>query len=146
MSDRQDDALGDVAALAAAYGADRRRWPAAGRAAAERAAGGRDGELRAVLAREDRLDAWLDAYRLPGPSAALADRVLALAPRPAQLWSRAVLWWSGLGLAGTGLAGAATGALALSLANPAPLDQQADVWSEGQTIFGEFELQGTADG
>lgn len=141
---RDQDARGRFAALAEAYGADLRRWPAAERATAEALAAG-DPAASAVLGRERRLDAWLDAYSIRAPSPALVGRVLAAAPQPALLWSRARLWWSGLGLAGVGLAGALTGALALALATPALIGHRAADLADGQTIFSTVVLDGLAD-
>lgn len=145
MQDEQDLTRDRFVALAAAYGADPRRWPAAERAAAEALLARDRADAPAVLTPEGRLDAWLDAYAVPAPSAALIDRILASAPQPALLWSRARLWWSGLGLAGVSLAGALTGALALSLATPALLDHRTVDWSDGHTIFGNVDLDRMAD-
>ncbi len=145
MRDEQDAARERFAVLAQAYGGDLRRWPAADRAAAETLLARGQADAHAVLGREGRLEAWLDTYSIPAPSAALVGRILAAAPQPALLWSRARLWWSGLGFAGVGLAGALTGALALSLATPALLDHRAADWADGQTIFGNVDLDGIAD-
>ncbi len=135
-----------IATLAEAYGADLRRWPAAEREAAQALLARGDPELRNSLARQARLDAWLDRYEVRAPSSALIGCILACAPQPALLWSRARLWWSSLGLAGVGLAGAVTGAVALSLATPVLLDHRAADWADGQTIFGEADLDGMIDG
>jgi hypothetical protein len=128
------------AALAEAYGADFDRWPSAERAAAEALLGSREAE--AILAREGRLDALLDSYRVSSARSALVGRILACAPQSALLGSRTTLWWSALGFAGIGLAGAATGALALSLATPRLLEHRSTDWAEGQTIFGAVDLGG----
>lgn len=145
MGNEQQMVQERFALLARTYGGDLRRWPAAERAAADALLARNQAVSRAVLARETRLDGRLDAYFVPTPSAALVGRILAAAPQPALLWSRARLWWSGLGFAGVGLAGALTGALALSLAAPAPFDHGAASWAEGQTIFGEVDVYGILD-
>jgi anti-sigma-K factor RskA len=132
-------------ALAETYGADLRRWPVRERAAAEALLARDRTGARAILSRHGDLDAQLDAYSVPAPSAALIARILATAPQPALLWSRARLWWSGLGLAGIGLAGAATGALALTVATPAVVDHHAVGFPDNQTIFDDIDLEWQAD-
>lgn len=144
MRDEHGMSADRFATLAEVCGADLRRWPAADRTAAKELLAGDRPDASAIVAREGRLDAWLDTYSVRAPSAALIGRVLAAAPQPALLLSRARLWWSGLGLAGIGLAGALTGALALPLATPALLDQRAAPWGDGQTIFGDVDLDGIA--
>ncbi|GLK47398.1 hypothetical protein GCM10017620_03710 [Brevundimonas intermedia] len=67
-------------ALADAYGADLRRWPASERAFAETLIAA-DPSLRAVLDQAAALDALLDASPAPTPSADLAARILAAAPK-----------------------------------------------------------------
>ncbi|NBB65412.1 hypothetical protein GVN18_39805 [Pseudomonas sp. ODNR1LW] len=66
--------------LAEAYGADLRRWPASERAFAESLLAA-DPALRAVLDEAAALDALLDASPAPTPSADLAARILAAAPK-----------------------------------------------------------------
>ena len=66
-------------ALAAAYGADRRRWPEGDRAAAEAFASAHPDLARPVLAEADALDALLHGSPTPQVSTALRDRVLAAA-------------------------------------------------------------------
>lgn len=144
MPDEPNMAWERFAALADSYGADLRRWPAVERAAAEALLAGDGPRAEDILGRAERLDGLLDRYRAPAPSAALIGHVLATAPQPALLWPRARLWWSGLGLAGVGLAGAVSGALALSLATPALLDHRVADWADGQTIFGDVDLDGTS--
>lgn len=129
------------ATLAEAYGADLRRWPAALRAAAE-ARLADDPQARSVLADAARLDDLLEAHRVAAPDAALIGRVLAQAPQPGLIWSRAKLWWSGLGLAGAGLAGGLAGAAALWLATPMLADHQFADAADSQTLFGDIELSG----
>lgn len=69
------------AELLDAYGADFRRWPAETRAAAA-AYAAQNAEAAALIAEARKLDAVLDAGREQAPpSAELADRILAFAPR-----------------------------------------------------------------
>jgi hypothetical protein len=67
-------------ALAEAYGADLRRWPASERAFAESLIAA-DPSLKSVLDQAAALDALLDASPAPTPSADLAARILAAAPK-----------------------------------------------------------------
>lgn len=129
------------AALADAYGADLRRWPAELRAAAEERLA-EDPQAGVALAEAARLDDLLAAHRVSAPGAALIGRVLAQAPQPAWIWSRTKLWWSGLGLAGVGLAGGLAGAAALWLATPMLADQQFADAADSQTVFGDIEISG----
>lgn len=76
--------------LLEAYGGDLRRWPAETRAPAA-AYAAQDAEAAAALAEARALDRALDAGRHGAePSAALAARVLAQAPRAAALDRRAL--------------------------------------------------------
>ncbi|MBX3430769.1 MAG: hypothetical protein KF779_14390 [Hyphomonadaceae bacterium] len=69
------------AELLAAYGADFRRWPAETRADAATFAA-QDAEASALIAEARELDSLLDEARsMPTPSADLAERILASAPR-----------------------------------------------------------------
>jgi hypothetical protein len=86
-------------ALAGAYGADLRRWPEAERAAAEAFRAAAPDAARTILARADLLDAALDAWRTPAPSAALREAVLARAPVPRSAARRFGFWLSGAGVA-----------------------------------------------
>jgi hypothetical protein len=67
-------------ALAEAYGADLRRWPASERAFAESLIAA-DPSLKSVLDQAAALDALLDASPAPTPSVDLAARILAAAPK-----------------------------------------------------------------
>jgi len=67
--------------LAAAYGGDPRRWPAAERDAA-RAFLDADPEAERLLFEARQLDAALDASPQPRVSRALRDAILAAAPQP----------------------------------------------------------------
>lgn len=142
MCDQGDDVGDRFAKLAATYGADPRRWPAADRNAVENLLASDQARAQAILAGENQLDARLDAYSVPGPSAALVGRILAAAPQPQLLWSRVRLWWSVGFLLSAGLAGGVTGALALALATPALLDHPAAHGAVAQTIFGTIDLGG----
>jgi hypothetical protein len=128
------------AALAAAYGADLRRWPAAEREAARELQARSDLLVRHALSREKALDHRLDSYAVPAPSAALYRAIVAAAPQPALIWTRARLWWSGLGLAGAGLAGALAGAAAIALSAPNVHHQPG--WSlDEATAFGDLAVE-----
>ena len=96
-------------ALADAYGADLRRWPADQRAFAESLLAS-DPSLRDVLDQAAALDALLDAAPTPIPSAGLAARILAAAPRPrARGWWRQAVWYLGAGWAAAACAGVVAG-------------------------------------
>lgn len=91
-------------ALIEAYGADRRRWPEAERAAVGAFVAAHPDVTRQAMAQADTLDALLFASRPPQPSAALRDRVIAAAT----VRSVHKTWLSRLGLAmGAGWAAAA---------------------------------------
>ncbi len=96
------------ATLADIYGGAIARWPEAIRADARHLAAS-DPQMRAILAKADRLDALLNGWRVPLPSAALRQSIEK--SRRDSLSRRARLWWTGLGLAAA-LAGAATGTIA----------------------------------
>ncbi|MDT3377307.1 hypothetical protein RNI52_08220 [Labrys neptuniae] len=101
------------AALADSHGSRLQHWPEAERAAAMAFASSAEGQ--AILQAAAQLDAMLDRYAVPSPTADLHARVVAagtasLAPR-----RRTRRWWLGLGLAGAGLAGALAGTLAIAL-------------------------------
>ena len=66
-------------ALAAAYGADWRRWPEAERESARAFAAAEPTVAGPALAEADAADALLHASRAPHPSMALRDRVIASA-------------------------------------------------------------------
>ncbi|WP_293853746.1 hypothetical protein [uncultured Alsobacter sp.] len=129
--------LARFAALAEAYGAVLERWPAAEREAAVPLA--RTAEGRAILERAGELDALLDAYRVPGPSSALAGRVLARAGGLARRRRTMQRWWAGLGLAGVGLAGAIVAATAATVILPRSdagwgMATDAGVWGGGDDV------------
>jgi hypothetical protein len=113
--------------LAAAYGADIRRWPEAEREAARAWLATPDADRLLFEARG--LDAALDASRPPSPSAALRDRVIASAlaagltpARARKAWDRLVLW-AGAGWAAAACAGVVA---AVGVTSHVTADAQAD--------------------
>ncbi|MBX9460400.1 MAG: hypothetical protein KL785_04110 [Brevundimonas sp.] len=80
-------------ALVAAYGADRRRWPEAERAAAEAFAAARVDVSGRALAEADAVDALLHRSPTPQVSTALRDRVLAAAASAGGRASRTGRMW-----------------------------------------------------
>ena len=97
-------------ALAEAYGADLRRWPASERAFADSLIAA-DPSLKAVLDEAAALDALLDAAPAPAPSAALVARVLAAAPkaRRPRLHLDRIALYMGAGWAAAACAGVVAG-------------------------------------
>lgn len=97
-------------ALAEAYGADLRRWPASERGFAESLIAA-DPSLKAVLDEAAALDALLDAAPAPAPSAALVARVLAAAPkaRRPRLHLDRIALYMGAGWAAAACAGVVAG-------------------------------------
>ena len=127
--------------LAQTYGANLKRWPEAEQAEAEQLCQHSPVWARALLDEAADLDEALDLYRVEAPSAALRERLLALAPRPQRsLWSRLVGEWRGwgMGLAAAGVAGlmAGIGSVSLMMA-----DQSTDVTVasafDGQSVYSE---------
>jgi len=119
--------------LAEAYGGAVARWPAAVREDALRLAA--DPRFANILAEADALDALLDEWTAPAPSASLIEAVRARAPVAALSRRRRMrLWWSTIGIA-TALAGAGAGALAATVivADPAAM--------EANTAFGDVAGQ-----
>ena len=102
--------------LAETYGADRRRWPLAERAAADTLVARDPATAERLMFDARQTDAALDASPRPAASAALRDRVIAsamaagLSPRKARVvWDRLVLWF-GAGWAAAACAGVIAGA------------------------------------
>lgn len=128
--------------LTEAYGADRRRWPEAERAAAE-AAVSRDAVAADRLLREaDALDAALDASPRPVVSSALRDRVLAsalsagLTPKQARrVWDRLVVWFAA-GWAAAACAGVVAG---VNLTGHLTADAQAEA------VMSQFQMAAVDD-
>jgi hypothetical protein len=75
--------------LAAAYGADLARWPAAECAGAAALMATQPQKTAAILAQARALDAALDLLIAPPPSDLLARRILRAAPKPrvAPVWA-----------------------------------------------------------
>lgn len=98
-------------ALAEAYGAELRRWPAAERNAAQAFALANRDVADAILEVERSLEIQLEAYVVEAP-APLRRRIIDLAPR-ARAIARTVRWLAavglGLGLAASAVAGVAAG-------------------------------------
>ena len=97
-------------ALAEAYGADLRRWPASERAFAESLIAA-DPSQKAVLDEAAALDALLDAAPAPAPSAVLVAKVLAAAPkaRRPRLHLDRIALYMGAGWAAAACAGVVAG-------------------------------------
>ena len=117
-------------ALAAAYGADRRRWPEGDRAAAEAFASAHPDLAQPVMAEADVLDALLHRSPTPQVSTALRDRVLAAATsaggrahRAGRLWIDRLSLAFGAGWAAAACAGVVAGVL---LTGHVTADAQAD--------------------
>lgn len=117
-------------ALVAAYGADRRRWPEAERAAAEAFTAARPDVAGPLLAEADAIDALLHRSPTPQPSMVLRDRVLAAAATAGGKAGRAGRQWIdrlslafGAGWAAATCAGVVAGVL---LTGYVTADAQAD--------------------
>jgi hypothetical protein len=105
-------------ALAAAYGADLRRWPEAERMAAEAYLAASPETARPALAEADGIDELLFASARPVPSAALRERVVASAARvrlkaagAGRRWLERMVLLLGAGWAAAACAGVAAGVL-----------------------------------
>jgi len=96
-------------ALAEAYGADRRRWPAAERDAAEVFVSAHAEVARAILAQADVLDDLLFAAPAAVPSEALRRAVLAAAPKARPERPGLLFWLSGAGMATAAVVGVIVG-------------------------------------
>jgi hypothetical protein len=104
--------------LAGAYGADIGRWPAAERKAGQKLLGAGDPACTAIIEEAAAIDNILVVYRVPQPTRALSQKVIASAPFMTPLWSRTQLWWSGVGLATACVAGALAGAAIFEVLPP----------------------------
>lgn len=122
-----------LAELAAAFGADLRRWPAVEREDA-RACLRRDPAAHRLLEAPAGLDLLLDAWTLAPPGAALSGRIAAsVAPRQTRL-GQLRLWLPGLG-AGAALAlGIAVGMVAVSLSARASAEAGSSLY--GLSVLG----------
>ncbi|ASE38871.1 hypothetical protein [Brevundimonas vesicularis] len=125
--------------LADAYGADLRRWPASERAFAESLIAA-DPSLKAVLDQAAALDALLDVAPRPVPSAALAARILAAAPRAKSRLGKAI-WYLGAGWAAAACAGVVAG---VGLTTHLTADARADavLYQSSLTGVDDTELLG----
>lgn len=121
-------------ALAEAYGADLRRWPASERPFAERLVA-TDPAARAALEEAAALDVLLNASPRPTPSAALAARILAAAPkaREARAHLGRIFWFLGAGWAAAACAGVVAG---VGLTTHLTADEQADAILYQATLSG----------
>lgn len=106
------------AELAAAYGGDLQRWPAAEQADARGLIAGDDGALDTVLQQARWLDSQLDHHLLPAASAPFTRQVVASAQRVPSLWSRSFSWLFGASFVGVGVAGVLAGILMMSVNLP----------------------------
>jgi anti-sigma factor RsiW len=121
-------------ALAEAYGADLRRWPASERPFAESLIA-TDPAARAALEEAAALDVLLDASPRPVPSAVLAARILAAAPkaREARAHLGRIFWFLGAGWAAAACAGVVAG---VGLTTHLTADEQADAILYQATLSG----------
>ena len=121
-------------ALAEAYGADLRRWPASERPFAESLIA-TDPAARAALDEAAALDVLLDASPRSTPSAALAARILAAAPkaREARAHLGRIFWFLGAGWAAAACAGVVAG---VGLTTHLTADEQADAVLYQATLSG----------
>lgn len=99
--------------LAAAYGGDVTRWPAAQREEAAVLAAAEPVFAESVMTQESRLDATLDALPRAAVSAALVERIVAGAP-PLRRRRRWTLWAAPAGL-GAALAGIAAAGVVIGV-------------------------------
>jgi len=103
-------------ALAAAYGGDLSRWPAAWREEAALFAAAEPKVVQAVLAREARLDAALDAWPRAPASSALFETIVASAPPMRQRRSQPRWrWWLAPATLGAVLASVAAAGVILGV-------------------------------
>lgn len=121
-------------ALAEAYGADLRRWPASERAFAESLIAA-DPSLKTVLAQAAALDALLDASPAPTPSADLTARLLAAAPkvRARRFHLDRIAFYLGAGWAAAACAGVVAG---VGLTTHVTADERADAVLYQSTLLG----------
>ena len=131
------------ATLAAAYGADLRRWPETEQMAGAIFAPSEAGQ--AILRHARTLDGLLDSYRLETPGKALHGAILQSAGRHLVQRRRRRFWWLGLGLAGIGLAGAVAGLALVTIVMP---EVQPDhyVLDANATAFGDAGPDGDTIG
>lgn len=130
-------------ALAAAYGADQRRWPESERDAARAFMAAEPEVARAALSEADAVDALLHAAPTPVVSMALRDRVIASAAqaglkagRQGRRWLDRLTLIFGAGWAAAACAGVAAGVI---MTGHLTADAQADA------ILYQSTLQGVDD-
>ncbi len=104
--------------LAAAYGSDIERWPAAEGAEA-RAFLRTSPWAQRLLADEAALDGVLASWTVPGPGAAVAGRIIATVASRRARARRLRLWFSGLGTAAALAGGVAAGMGVVNAVAPA---------------------------
>lgn len=126
--------------LADAYGADIGRWPAAEREAGRKLLAGGDAACAAIIEEAAAIDDMLIAYRVPQPTRALSQIVIASAPVMAPPWSRTQMWWSGVGLATACLAGALAGAAIVAALPPVAIPDSGFSRSYEPTAFGYLQI------
>ena len=121
-------------ALAEAYGADLRRWPASERPFAEGLVA-TDPAARAALEEAAVLDGLLDASPCLTSSSALVARILAAAPkaRDARAHLGRIFWFIGAGWAAAACAGVVAG---VGLTTHLTADEQADAILYQATLSG----------
>ncbi|MBL8554654.1 MAG: hypothetical protein JNL41_10285 [Phenylobacterium sp.] len=127
--------------LAEAWGGEVARWPAAEREAAATLMAEQPAWASAILARAGDLDAALDVFAAPRASGALAERIVAGAPKP-----RAARWvgWlipvgMGAGLAAACAAGVLVGAQVSAPAAGAASDTDALVTAVSADDFSLYD-------
>lgn len=124
--------------LAQAYGGDIARWPAAERDAAALRMAADQAWAERILAEAGAVDAWLAAAPAPLPSATLADRIVAAAPRPRRRGLPGLGWMvpAGLaaGLAAACAAGVVIGARLAPEPHPASATAQAAAIAEEDSV------------
>lgn len=130
--------------LVAVYGADRRRWPEAERAAAEAFMAAQAELARPALAEADDIDALLHASAAPRVSMALRHKVIAAAAtgrRAGKLWIDRLLLVFGAGWAAAACAGVAAGVM---LTSHLTADVQADavLYQASLVAFDDTEVLG----
>lgn len=120
--------------LTDAFGGRISTWPEECREAGNAFAATERGQ--AILSAATGLDALLDAYAVPPPSAALQGRILDATSRTAGLHSRFLRWWEGLGLVGVGVAGIVAGVMVMSVELSGP-PEGSGFYDQPSTVFGD---------
>jgi hypothetical protein len=113
------------------YGAEPRRWPQERRRAAIAFMEDHPEEAATILETARTVDAALDSYVVPGPSAKLIRIVTGSAPSIRAAQHRARLWRQGASFAAVGVAGALIGALAIAVLVPvgSPRDEEGGAYA-----------------